>query len=244
MGADKKTFYVTTPIYYVNDVPHIGHAYTTVAADCLARFKRLKGHKVLFLTGTDEHGQKVEKAAAAAVVSPLEFADRVVERFAALWGKLDISNDDFIRTTQERHAHAVTRLWEEVRAKGDIYLGEYEDWYCTPCENFLTEKQLVTGRCPDCGREVERLKEPSYFFRLSKFGPLLLEHMEKNPGFIEPANRRNEIVNFIREGLRDLSVSRTTFKWGVPVPGDPGHVMYVWFDALTNYLTAAGYPGK
>ncbi|MFQ5735334.1 MAG: methionine--tRNA ligase [Thermodesulfobacteriota bacterium] len=242
MSSDKKTFYVTTPIYYVNDVPHIGHAYTTAAADCLARYKRLKGFEVLFLTGTDEHGQKVEKAAAAARLPPLEFADRVVERFAALWEALNISNDDFIRTTQERHGKAATRLWEVVSAKGDIYLGEYEDWYCTPCENFLTEKQLVNGKCPDCGRGVERIMEPSYFFRLSKFGPALLEHIENNPGFIEPVNRRNETVNFIKEGLRDLSVSRTSFKWGVPVPTDPGHVMYVWFDALTNYLTAAGYP--
>ncbi len=240
--AHKKTFYVTTPIYYVNDVPHIGHAYTTTAADCIARYKRLKGYDVLFLTGTDEHGQKVEKAAAAANVPPIEFADKVVERFKSLWKALVISNDDFIRTTEQRHTRAAARLWEEVRAKGDIYLGEYEDWYCTPCENFLTEKQLVNGKCPDCGRDVERLSEPSYFFRLSKFGPALLEHIEKNPGFIEPPNRKNEITSFLREGLRDLSVSRTTFSWGVGVPGDPAHVMYVWFDALTNYLTATGYP--
>ena len=239
-----KTFYITTPIYYVNDVPHIGHAYTTAAADCLARFKRLKGCKVLFLTGTDEHGQKVEKAASAAGVDPIEFADRVVVRYKALWERLDVSNDDFVRTTEQRHLKAATALWEKVAENGDIYLGEYEDWYCTPCENFLTEKQLVNGKCPDCGRDVERLKEQSYFFKLSKFGPLLLDHIEANPGFIEPANRKNEITSFISEGLRDLSVSRTTFKWGVPVPGDPAHVMYVWFDALANYLTATGYPDE
>ena len=242
--TEKKTFYVTTPIYYVNDLPHIGHAYTTVAADCLARFKRLKGFDVLFLTGTDEHGQKVEKAAAAAGKPPKEFADGVVVRFQDLWKRLEISNDDFIRTTEKRHRLTATRIWEVVREAGDIYMGEYEDWYCTPCENFLTAKQLVEGRCPDCGREVERLKEPSFFFRLSKYGERLLEHIEENPGFIQPENRRNEIVSFLKEGLRDLSVSRTTFAWGIPVPEDPSHVMYVWFDALTNYLTASGYPDK
>ncbi len=240
----KKTFYITTPIYYVNDVPHIGHAYTTVAADVLARFKRLKGFDVLFLTGTDEHGQKVEKAAAAAGMTPLEFADSVVVRFKALWEKLNISNDDFIRTTETRHKEAATALWERVREKGEIYLGEYEDWYCTPCENFLTENQLVDGRCPDCGRGVEKLREPSFFFRLSKYGEPLLKFIEENPGFIRPEKRKNEITSFIGEGLRDLSVSRTTFSWGIPVPGEPSHVMYVWFDALTNYLAAAGYPGN
>ncbi|MFQ5441313.1 MAG: methionine--tRNA ligase [Thermodesulfobacteriota bacterium] len=239
----KKTFYITTPIYYVNDVPHIGHAYTTVAADVLARFKRLKGFKVLFLTGTDEHGQKVEKAAAGAGKTPIEFADSVVVRFKQLWGKLNISNDDFIRTTEKRHKEAAAALWEVVREKGEIYLGEYEDWYCTPCENFLTENQLVEGHCPDCGRVVEKLREPSFFFRLSKYGGPLLKYIEENPGFIRPEKRKNEITSFIKEGLRDLSVSRTTFSWGIPVPGEPSHVMYVWFDALTNYLASAGYPG-
>ncbi|MDO8425950.1 MAG: methionine--tRNA ligase [Deltaproteobacteria bacterium] len=242
MSDNKETFYITTPIYYVNDVPHIGHAYTTVAADVLARYKRLKGYKVLFLTGTDEHGQKVEKAAETAGVKPLEFADSVVVRFKELWVKLNISNDDFIRTTEERHKKAVTHLWEEVKKKGDIFLGEYEDWYCTPCENFLTETQLKDGKCPDCGRFVEKLKEPSYFFKLSKYGEPLLKYIEEHPSFIEPQNRRNEIVSFLRDGLRDLSVSRATFSWGIPVPNDPKHVMYVWFDALTNYLTATGYP--
>jgi len=244
MSEPARTFYVTTPIYYVNDVPHIGHAYTTVAADALARFKRLKGFRVLFLTGTDEHGQKVEKAAAAAGKDPLEFADSVVVRFRDLWKRLDISNDDFIRTTEARHKAAAARIWETIAAKGEIYLGEYEDWYCTPDENFLTEKQLVEGRCPDCGRPVERLMEPSYFFKLSEYRDRLLEYYEEHPGFISPEGKRNEILGFLSEELRDLSVSRTTFTWGVPVPGDPDHVMYVWFDALTNYLTAAGYPDR
>ncbi|MBI5827344.1 MAG: methionine--tRNA ligase [Deltaproteobacteria bacterium] len=240
--AEIKKFYVTTPIYYVNDVPHIGHAYTTVAADCVARYRRLKGCEVLFLTGTDEHGQKVEKAASNAGVGPLQFADRVVVRFQELWEALNISNDDFIRTTEKRHRRAATRLWETVVEKGDIYLGEYEDWYCTPCESFLTETQLKDGKCPDCGRAVDKLREPSYFFRLSRYAAPLLEQISANPDFIRPESRKNEIVNFIKEGLRDLSVSRTTFSWGIPVPDGPGHVMYVWFDALTNYLTATGYP--
>ncbi|MEK7680296.1 MAG: methionine--tRNA ligase, partial [Deltaproteobacteria bacterium] len=238
----EKTFYITTPIYYVNDLPHIGHAYTTVAADALARFKRLEGFNVFFLTGADEHGQKVEKAAKAAGKSPKEFVDSIVARFQELWKTLDISNDGFIRTTEERHIKAATHLWEAVAKNGDIYLGEYEDWYCTPCETFLTETQLIGGKCPDCNRPVERLKEESYFFRLSKYGDELLKHIEENPDFIQPETKKNEITSFIKQGLRDLSVSRTTFSWGIPVPGDPRHVMYVWFDALTNYLTAAGYP--
>src|SRR3989337_4219206 len=173
--TEKKTFYVTTPIYYVNDLPHIGHAYTTAAADCVARFKRLKGFKVLFLTGTDEHGQKVERAASAAGVDLIEFADRVVVRYKALWEKLDVSNDDFVRTTELRHLKAATALWEKVVSSGDIYLGEYEDWYCTPCENSLTVTQLINGKCPDCARSVEKLKEPTYSFRLSKYTGLLLQ---------------------------------------------------------------------
>jgi methionyl-tRNA synthetase len=239
---DKK-FYITTPIYYVNDVAHIGHAYTTVAADCLARYKRLKGFRVLFLTGTDEHGQKVEKAAKAAGKTPQELADSVVVRFQELWKVLNISNDDFIRTTEDRHKKAVTHLWKEVAKSGDIYLGDYEGLYCTPCENFLTEMQLDDkGNCPDCGRAVEPLKEPSYFFKLSKYGDGLLKHIEENPDCLEPKVRRNEITSFLREGLRDISISRTSFTWGVPVPDDPKHIMYVWFEALTNYLTATGYP--
>lgn len=240
--ANGKTFYVTTPIYYVNDVPHIGHAYTTVAADCLSRYKRLKGFDVHFLTGTDEHGQKVEKAAQAAGVEPIAFAHSVVVRYQELWTRLNISNDTFIRTTEERHKKAAKHIWETIARKDDIYKGVYEDWYCTPCENFLTETQLINGKCPDCARPVERLKEESYFFKLSAFGERILAHIEANPDFIQPDAKRNEITAFLKTGLRDLSVSRTTFSWGIPVPNDPKHVMYVWFDALTNYLSATGWP--
>jgi len=239
-----RTFYVTTPIYYVNDVPHIGHAYTTVAADVLARYRRLKGDDVFFLTGTDEHGQKVEKAATAAGETPLELADRVVTRFQALWEKLHISSNDFIRTTQERHKQGVSHLFEKVLAQGDIYLGEYEDWYCTPCETFWTETQLSDFKCPDCNRPTEKLKEESYFFRMSRYQEQLLAHIEANPDFIQPKSRRNEIVSFVKEGLRDLSVSRTSFTWGIPVPNNPRHIIYVWFDALTNYITGLGYPDE
>ncbi|WP_305043890.1 methionine--tRNA ligase [Geoalkalibacter sp.] len=235
-------FYITTPIYYVNDVPHIGHAYTTLACDIMARYKRARGHEVFFLTGTDEHGQKVEKAAQAKGETPLELADRVVKRFQALWERLNISHTDFIRTTQERHKKGVRRLFEKIQANGDIYLGAYEDWYCTPCETFWTETQLLDGKCPDCGRPTEKLKEESYFFRMSKYQQALLDHIEANPDFIQPKTRRNEILSFVREGLRDLSISRTSFSWGIPVPGDEKHVIYVWFDALTNYITALGYP--
>ncbi|PLX72180.1 MAG: methionine--tRNA ligase [Desulfuromonas sp.] len=238
----EKTFYITTPIYYVNDVPHIGHAYTTIACDVLARYKKERGYKVYFLTGTDEHGQKVEKAAQANGETPLELADRVVKRFQSLWEKLNIDNTDFIRTTQERHKKAVEEIFRRIEAKKDIYLGEYEDWYCTPCETFWTEKQLLDGNCPDCGRPTDKLREESYFFRMSKYQDALLEHIEKNPDFIQPRTRRNEILSFIKEGLRDLSISRTTFNWGIPVPGNDKHVIYVWFDALTNYISSLGFP--
>jgi methionyl-tRNA synthetase len=237
-------YYVTTPIYYVNDVPHIGHAYTTVAADALARYARLKGFDVLFLTGTDEHGRKVEKSAEEAGVKPKEFADRVVTRFKELWSTLNVSNDDFIRTTDERHRAAAIELWKTVERNGDIYLAHYEDWYCTPCETFLTEGQLALGKCPDCFRPVEKLKEESYFFRLSKYAEPLIRHIEAHPEFIRPEGKRSEVLSFLRSGLRDLSVSRTAFKWGIEVPGNPAHVMYVWFDALSNYLSGAGYPGE
>jgi methionyl-tRNA synthetase len=239
-----RRFYVTTPIYYVNDTPHIGHAYTTVAADAIARYKRLKGYEVLFLTGTDEHGQKVEKAAAKEAVTPRELANRVVVRYQELWKKLSITNDDFIRTTEKRHALAVEALWRKVGERGDIYLGEYEDWYCVPCESFVTEKELAAGRCPACGREVEKLKEKGYFFRLSKYAEPILAHIRENPGFIGPPNRRNEIASFLKEGLRDLSVTRPAarLRWGIKVPDDPEHTIYVWFDALANYLTADGWP--
>ncbi|MBI3753117.1 MAG: methionine--tRNA ligase [Deltaproteobacteria bacterium] len=243
MSQNKKTFYITTPIYYVNDVPHIGHAYTTIAADCFARYKRLKGYDVLFLTGTDEHGQKVEKAAREAKARPIELADRVVKRFKDLWERLNISNNDFIRTTEDRHKRAAAHLWQKVKANGDIYLGEYEDWYCTPCETFWTETNLVDGKCPDCKRPVEKLKEPSYFFRMGKYQDALIQHIEANPDFIQPESKKNEILSFLKkEKLRDLSISRTSFSWGIPVPDDPRHVIYVWFDALTNYLTASGFP--
>ncbi|WP_025321289.1 methionine--tRNA ligase [Deferrisoma camini] len=239
-----KTFYVTTPIYYVNDVPHIGHAYTTVACDALARYKRAAGYDVLFLTGTDEHGQKVQKAAAERGEQPIDLANRVVTRFQDLWKALDVSNDRFIRTTDPAHHRSVEELFRRVQANGDIYLGEYEDWYCTPCETFWTENQLMEGNCPDCHRPTDRLKEPSYFFRMSRYQEPLLRHIEENPDFIQPVSRRNEILSFVREGLRDLSISRTSFSWGIPVPGDPAHVIYVWFDALTNYITGAGFPDE
>ena len=242
--SDDKRFYLTTPIYYVNDVPHIGHAYTTLACDALARYKRARGFEVSFLTGTDEHGQKVEKAAHAKGETPLELADRVVKRFQSLWEKLNISNTDFIRTSQERHKLTVQEIFRDIEAKGDIYLGEYEDWYCTPCETFWTETNLLDGNCPDCGRPTDKLKEESYFFRMSKYQDQLLAHIEANPDFIQPKSRRNEILSFIREGLRDLSISRTTFSWGIPVPNNDKHIIYVWFDALTNYISALGYPNN
>lgn len=237
-----KNYYVTTPIYYVNDVPHIGHAYTTLACDVIARYKRARGYQVAFLTGTDEHGQKVETAAKANGETPLELADRVVKRFQGLWEKLNISNTDFIRTTQERHKRTVQEQFKSLEAKGDIYLGDYEGWYCTPCETFWTETQLLDGNCPDCGRAPSKLKEESYFFRMSKYQDQLLKHIEENPDFIQPKSRRNEIISFVKEGLRDLSISRTSFSWGIPAPGNEKHVIYVWFDALTNYISALGYP--
>ncbi len=240
--TNHKTYYLTTPIYYVNDVPHIGHAYTTLACDVMARYKRSRGFDVFFLTGTDEHGQKVEKAAQTRGETPLDLADRVVKRFQSLWEKLEISNTDFIRTSQERHKHAVQHLFRMIEARGDIYLGAYEDWYCTPCETFWTETQLMDGNCPDCGRPTDKLKEESYFFRMSKYQQQLLDHIEANPDFIQPKGRRNEILSFVREGLRDLSISRTSFSWGIPVPGNDKHVLYVWFDALTNYISALGFP--
>jgi len=237
----KKTFYITTPIYYVNDVPHIGHVYTTVAADVMARYKRLMGFSVFFLTGTDEHGQKVEKSAEAQGEKPIELANRVVKRFQDLWAKLNITYDDFIRTTEKRHKQVVQELFKKAMEKGDIYLGQYEDWYCTPCETFWTQSQLEGGKCPDCGREVERLKEESYFFRMSRYQNDLLHHIETHPDFIQPETRRNEIISFIKEGLRDLSVSRTSFHWGIPVPGNSKHVIYVWIDALINYISGLDY---
>lgn len=238
----QKTFYVTTPIYYVNDKPHIGHAYTTVASDVVCRYKRMCGYDVFFLTGTDEHGQKMEQSAQKQGIKPIELADRNNARFRELWKILNISNDDFIRTTQSRHKKTVWEIIRKMQASGDIYLGEYEGWYCTPCEAYWTETQLLEGNlCPDCGRETSKLKESSYFFKMSKYGDAILEHINKNPDFIRPESRRNEIVSFIKEGLRDLSISRINFSWGIPMEENEKHVIYVWVDALTNYLSALCY---
>jgi methionyl-tRNA synthetase len=242
-----RPFYITTPIYYVNDKPHIGHAYTTVACDVLARFMRLDGRRVHFLTGTDEHGQKVEKSAAVAGLSPLGFCDQVSENFRALTRALDISNDDFIRTTEPRHIRACQALWRRLVERGEIYLGSYAGWYAVRDEAFYTETDLsepdATGvRYAPTGAPVEWVEEPSYFFRLSAWGDRLLDFYAAHPTFIMPESRRNEVTSFIKAGLKDLSVSRTSFSWGVPVPDDPAHIMYVWLDALTNYLTAVGYP--
>ncbi|GAB7387231.1 methionine--tRNA ligase [Bacillaceae bacterium] len=238
----KKTFYLTTPIYYPSDKLHIGHAYTTIAADALARYKRLKGYDVFYLTGTDEHGQKIERRAREKGVSPQQFVDEIVAGIKDLWEKLDISYDDFIRTTEERHKKVVQKIFRRLLDQGDIYLDEYEGLYCTPCESFWTERQAVDNRCPDCGRPVEKVREKSYFFRMSKYVDRLLRYYEENPDFIQPESRKNEMINnFIKPGLEDLCVSRTTFDWGIKVPGDPEHVIYVWIDALTNYITALGY---
>lgn len=239
-----KSFYVTTPIYYVNDVPHIGHAYTTIAADVIARFNRLKGNKVFFLTGTDEHGQKIERTAEANGEKPIELANRVVKRFQDLSGALNITNDDFIRTTEERHRVSVEEIFKRVEAAGDIYLSEYEGWYDVREEAFITETQLeeIQNMPEDKRPVIEKVKEESYFFRLSKYEEPLLEHYKKHPEFVQPSYRLNEVARFVEGGLRDLSISRTTFSWGIPVPGNPKHVIYVWFDALTNYITGVGFP--
>lgn len=235
-------FYVTTPIYYVNDVPHIGHAYTNVAADAMARFHRLIGDRVFFLTGTDEHGQKIEKTAKQMGLEPKELADKVVVRFKDLWKVLNISNDDFIRTTEPRHEEVVVSFFKKLMDNGYVYKGIYEGWYCVSCETFFGESQLLEGRrCPQCGKETTRLREESYFFRLSAFEKRLLDYYEKNPDFIKPETRYNEIVSKVKQGLKDLSVSRTTITWGIPVPGDSKHVIYVWVDALVNYISAIGY---
>jgi len=236
-------FYVTTPIYYVNDVPHLGHAYTTVVADALARFHRQRGADVLFLTGTDEHGQKVEQAAAKLGISPREHCDRMVVRFAGLWQKLNISNDDFIRTTEARHVRVVQGLLADLLSRGEIYKAAYEGWYCVPDERFWTDKDAEGGRCPDCGRELIRLAEENYYFRMGSHREWLLAHIEANPGFIQPESRRNEILGFLRQPLGDLCISRPKKRlaWGIELPFDPEYVTYVWFDALTNYITAPGY---
>lgn len=242
MKEESKTFYLTTPIYYPSGNLHIGHAYTTVAGDAMARYKRLRGYDVMFLTGTDEHGQKIQRKAEEKGVTPQGYVDEIVAGIQDLWRKLDISYDDFIRTTEDRHKEVVAQIFAHLVEKGDIYLGEYEGWYCTPCESYFTERQLVENNCPDCGRPVEKVKEESYFFKVSKYADRLLQYYEENPEFIQPESRKNEMINnFIKPGLEDLAVSRTTFDWGIKVPNDPKHVIYVWIDALSNYITALGY---
>jgi methionyl-tRNA synthetase len=237
----REKFYLTTPIYYVNDVPHIGHAYTTIAADVLARYKRLAGYEVFFLTGTDEHGIKIERSARERGVSPQEWVDTVSAQFRQLWARLNISYDDFIRTSQGRHKAVAQAVFQKAYEKGDIYKSLYEGWYCIPDETFLLESELRDGQCPICGRLVEWITEEAYFFRLSKYQDWILEHIDTHPTFIQPVSRRNEVLSFVRSGLRDLCVSRSTFTWGIPVPFDASQVIYVWIDALTNYLTAIGY---
>jgi methionyl-tRNA synthetase len=240
--SEKQTFYITTPIYYPSDKLHIGHSYTTVAADAMARFKRMTGYDVMFLTGTDEHGQKIEKIAQENNVSPKQYVDHIVAGIKELWKLMDISYDDFIRTTDRRHEEVVQKIFKKLYDQGDIYKSEYEGWYCTPCESFWTQHQLKEGNCPDCGRQVELVREESYFFRLSKYQDRLIKHIEEHPEFIQPQSRQNEMLNnFLRPGLEDLCVSRTSFKWGIPVTFDKDHVIYVWIDALSNYISALGY---
>ena len=241
----KEKFYITTPIYYPSGNWHLGHCYTTVICDAIARFKRMDGFDVFFLTGTDEHGVKIEKRAAENNTTPKAFVDALVGNIKELWKTLGISYDKFIRTTDDYHVEAVQKIFKKLYDNGDIYKAEYEGMYCTPCESFWTESQLVDGKCPDCGRPVEKAKEESYFFRLSKYQDKLIELYQNNPEFISPKSRMNEMINnFIKPGLQDLCVSRTSFKWGIPVSFDDKHVIYVWIDALTNYITALGYEGK
>ena len=239
---ENKKFYITTPIYYPSDKLHIGHSYCTVAADAIARYKRLQGYDVMFLTGTDEHGQKIERIAKSQGVTPKQYVDKVVSGIKDLWKEMDISYDKFIRTTDDYHVKAVQKIFRALYDNGDIYKSHYEGWYCTPCETFFTEHQLVDGKCPDCGRPVEKVKEEAYFFRLSKYQDALIDYIESHPGFISPQSRQTEMIaNFLKPGLEDLCVSRTSFTWGIPVEFDPGHIVYVWVDALSNYITALGY---
>jgi methionyl-tRNA synthetase len=241
-SMSKPTFYITTPIYYPSGKLHIGHAYTTVACDAMARYKRLKGFDVFYLTGTDEHGQKLQRSAEAVGKTTIEFIDEIVDGIKDLWNQFDVSYDDFIRTTEERHKVVVQKIFKQFLDQDDIYLADYEGQYCTPCESFWTVRQLTDGNCPDCGRGVELVKEQSYFFRMNKYADRLLKFYEENPDFIQPESRKNEMINnFIKPGLEDLCVSRTTFDWGVKVPNDPNHIIYVWIDALSNYITAIGY---
>lgn len=241
MNNDKK-FYITTPIYYPSANFHIGHCYTTIVADAIARYKRLTGYDVFYLTGTDEHGEKIQKKATEAGVTPKEYVDKIVANAKDLWKRLDISYDKFIRTTDEEHVKCVQKIFERLYKQGDIYKGEYKGLYCTPCESFWTETQLINGKCPDCGRDVHEVSEEAYFFKLSKYQDRLVKYYEENPDFIEPESRKNEMINnFIKPGLADLCVSRTSFDWGIPVTFDDKHVVYVWLDALTNYISALGY---
>lgn len=237
----ERSFFLTTPIYYVNSVPHLGTAYTTIAADVLARYHRLLGDDVFFLTGLDEHGQKVEQAALENGMQPQEWCDQLAEKFTQTWELLNISNDDFIRTTEGRQTRAVQAFAQTLYDRGDIYKGHYEGWYCVPDETYWAEDQLVEGCCPQCGRPLEFVREDNYFFRLSAYQDRLLEHYEADPGFIGPETRRNEVLSFVKGGLRDLSISRANVKWGIPLPWDETHTVYVWFDALINYITAIGY---
>lgn len=239
---DKKTFYISTPIYYPSDKLHIGHTYSTVAADTMARYKRFQGYDTFFLTGTDEHGQKIEDKAKAAGVTPQAYVDNIVGGIKELWKLMNISYDKFIRTTDDYHEKAVQKIFKKMYDKGDIYKGHYEGLYCKPCESFWTETQAVDGKCPDCGRPVTKEREEAYFFKLSAYADKLAKYYDEHPGFIEPVSRQNEMVNnFIKPGLQDLCVSRSSFKWGIPVPVNEDHVIYVWLDALTNYITALGY---
>ena len=237
----KNSFYITTPIYYPSDNLHIGHAYCTTIADTVARYHRAKGEDVFFLTGSDEHGLKIQRKAAEKGVTPIEYVDGIVANFKKLWKMLNISNNDFIRTSEERHHKVVQAVLQKIYEQGDIYKKNYEGLYCVPCESYWLERQLVDGKCPDCGRPVEKMAEESYFFKLSKYQDRILEYIETHPDFIQPVSRRNEMINFIKQGLEDLCITRTTFDWGIPVPFDPKHVVYVWFDALLNYFTAIGY---
>ncbi len=242
MSEKKEKYYITTPIYYPSSNLHIGHTYCTVMADAMARFKRLSGYDVHFLTGTDEHGLKIQQIADKEGVTPQEYVDKIVSGIKDLWATMEISYDDFIRTTEERHVSRVQQIFNKMNEKGDIYKSEYEGWYCTPCESFWTESQLEDGKCPDCGRPVEKAQEEAYFFRLSKYGDRILQLYEDHPEFLLPDSRRNEMKEFIKQGLEDLCISRSTFDWGIQVPVDPKHVIYVWLDALSNYITALGYP--
>lgn len=241
---EKKQYYITTPIYYPSSNLHIGHTYCTVMADAMARFKRLTGYDVMFLTGTDEHGQKIQKVAAENGKKPQEYVDHIVDGIKGLWKTMEISYDDFIRTTEDRHVRRVQEIFKKMYEKGDIYKGEYEGWYCTPCEAFWTETQATDNKCPDCGRPVEKAKEEAYFFRLSKYQDRLIDLFENNPEFLQPDSRRNEMLSFARQGLEDLCISRSSFDWGIKVPIDEKHVIYVWLDALSNYITALGYPDE